>query len=195
MQFDKDIKSEHATLFHGAKEFERMVETPLPYVNYTQQMLTIREIAYTSQEHAALAFSRLTWVVDEVDGLPAAQTVEMNKDFVGILDDEQMTFTLMFPKKLFYLVDFQVIALGNTKPLGETSIINIKIKLGWGTRLHVIFLYAASALMIFVLTTEFNMEAIDKVLLFSLPPGMATWWSYKKLNLMERKVEELFNVG
>ncbi len=158
-------------------------------------MLTIRETEYTSQEHAALAFSRLTWAVDEVDGLPAIQTVEMGKDLVGILDKEEMAFTLMFPKQLFYLIDFQVIALGNIKLRGETSIINIKVKLGWGTLLHIVFLYAVSALLIFVLTAEFNIEAIFKILLLSLPPGMATWWSYKKLNLMESKVEELFNVG
>ena len=157
-------------------------------------MPTIREIEYTSQEHAALAYSRLTWAVDEVDFFPATQTVEMNKDFVGILDKEEMAFTLMFPHKLFYLVRPPgVIAQGTIKPTGQGSIINIKIKLGMATLLHIMFLYVASALLLFI--TGFNIETLVKFLLFSIVSGVATWWSYTKLNLMERKIEELFNVG
>lgn len=163
-------------------------------------MLSIRELDYEVDESPELVFSRLSWAVERVDGLSGAlfvgATVDTRRPWVGMYDENRLNFGLIEPSGYFLSRKlFQIVARGQIMPNGQTSSINIKLRLGWNTLLGMIWLYASAFAMLATAINSANLA----VFLFAglwivLFPVLGTFFLYRKLDKIERKVEELFGV-
>jgi hypothetical protein len=160
-------------------------------------MISIREIDYDTDEDSENVFSRLTWAVEKVDGLAGQLitnlTVGTNRHWVGVYDKDKMSFGLIEPKGFFSTKFFQIVVRGQITKRENKTFVNIKLRLGWYTFLTFTMLYLITAAMIGMTIANGEIEDISALLIWLLVfPVLGTILLIRKLNSMEKKVEDLF---
>lgn len=158
-------------------------------------MIPIREIEYDTQENPERAFSRLAWAVERVDGLASQLlngfSVDTHKRWVGIFDQEKMSFKLMetsgfiFNRKLL-----QIIIKGRITQDETGTKIFITLKLGWNTAITYATLYGVTAFVLTGLIDANGFKHILYIMIFVLVlPVLGTFRLYRKLNKIEKTIE------
>jgi hypothetical protein len=160
-------------------------------------MISIREIDYDTNEDSEKVFSRLTWAVEKVDGLAGQlitnRTVDTNRPWVGVYDKEKMNFGLIEPRGFFRTTFFQIVVRGQITTRENKTFVNVKLRLGWNTFLTFAMLYVMAAVMIGLTIVNGEIEDIGGLLIWLLIfPVLGTILLSRKLNRMEKKVEDLF---
>ena len=161
-------------------------------------MIPVREIEYQTKESPERSFSRLTWVVERVDRLIGQlltnHTIDTNRQWVGTLDKETLKFGIIEPSNFWRLNFFQVIVRGKVFEDNGESIVSIKLKLGWYTLIMFLAIYGLTVFMISMIVVDFNLENLSRALIWLLLfPGLGTLFLNRKLNKIERKLDELFD--
>ena len=163
-------------------------------------MITIRELDYDTSEKPEQLFSRLTWAVERVDGLFGqlinGVTVNTNRPWVGVYDESELKFGLVEPSGYFLNRKiFQIVVRGKITDDGEKTIVNIKLRLGWNTLFLFGLLYLGACFMIAFTAVLGELNDLWGVLLWILIfPGLGTFLLRKKLDKVERQVEDLFGL-
>jgi hypothetical protein len=163
-------------------------------------MISIREIDYDTDEQADLVFSRLTWAVEEVDGLDLellnGVTVDTNRPWIGVYNKKEMNFGLIEPSGYFINRKFfQVVVRGQIINEGPKTKINIKLRLGWHTLFTYGLIYLGTAFIIIMTTIYGDISDIWSVIIWVLVfPVLSTILLNRKLDKIEDKVEDLFGV-
>ena len=160
-------------------------------------MISIREIDYDTDEDSEKIFSRLTWAVEKVDGLAGQLitnfTAGTNRAWVGVYDKEKMNFGLIEPRGFFSVKFFQIVVRGQITRNENKTFVNIKLRLGWYTFLTFAMIYLMTAVMIGLTITNGEIDDIGRLLIWLLVfPVLGTILLNRKLNSMEKKVEDLF---
>jgi hypothetical protein len=160
-------------------------------------MISIREIDYDTDEDSEQLFSRLTWAVEKVDGLAGQLitnlTVDTNRPWVGVYDKEKMNFGLIEPRGFFSTKFFQIVVRGQVSKRENKTFVNIKLRLGWYTFLTFAMVYLMTAVMVGLTIAHGEIEDIGGLLIWLLVfPVLGTILLSRKLNSMEKKVEDLF---
>jgi|GEM_PF-2504349 len=160
-------------------------------------MISIREIEYNTEEDSERLFSRLTWAVEKVDGLAGQLitnlTVDTNRPWVGVYDKEKMDFGLIEPRGFFSTKIFQIVVRGQVTKKENKTFVNIKLRLGWYTFLTFAMIYLMTVVMIGITIANGEISDVGGVLIWLLIfPVLGTILLNRKLNSIEKKVEDLF---
>ncbi len=162
-------------------------------------MISIREIDYETDEEPEIAFSRLTWAVERVDGLVGQLitnlTVDTNRPWVGVYDKNNMNFGLIEPRGFFSRKFFQIVVRGQITKNEKKTILNIKLRLGWYTFLTFLMLYVSTVMMIGMAIVYGDIKDSTGLVIWILMfPVLGTILLNLKLNRIETKIENLFGL-
>ena len=166
----------------------------------TVNMISIREIDYGTNENPDLVFSRLTWAVEQVDGLAGelinGVTADTNRPWVGVYNKKEMNFELIEPSGYFLNKKiFQVVIKGQIIDDGSKTKINIKLGLGWHTLFTYGLIYTGTLFMIIMTTFYGEIRDIWSLFVWILVfPVLGTILLKRKLDKVESRVEDLFGV-
>ena len=157
---------------------------------------------YETDEKSDQAFSRLTWTVEKVDNLTEQlmtnYTVSTNRPWVGVYDKEKMEFGLTEPRGFFNMKFPPIAVRGQITARDNKTLINIKLRLEGTCFIFYLILYLGTAVMIASVVVFRDIGDIRTlgglavwILVF---PVFNTFLLNRKLNKIERKVEDLFGV-
>lgn len=160
-------------------------------------MISLREIDYDTDEDSQKVFSRLTWAVEKVDGLTGQlitnSTVDTNRAWVGVYDEEKMTFGLIEPRRPFNTPLFRIVVRGQIIKGENKTSVKIKLKLWWATLLTFSMSYLLTPVFIALAVMNGGIGFTGGMLIwFLLFPVLGTLLLNRKLNSIEKKVEDLF---
>lgn len=163
-------------------------------------MFAIRDIEYDSDEDAEKAFSRITWAAQKVSSLHgeliSTYTTDTNRPWIGEYDKAKMSFGLIEPRSFFSAKYLQIVVRGRIARKGDGgSTINIKLKLGVNTFIVFLMIYVSTIALLGVTVVYGDASDIAGVLLWLLVfPVLGTVLLNRKLNSIERKIEQLFGI-
>jgi len=160
-------------------------------------MISFRELSYELAEPSSNVFTRLTWAVEKMDSLfePLASGTnkETRKDWIGVLNNESKSFSLMTPRKFFGFVPFQIIIRGQINETSNGSKVDLKFRLGWYTLILLGMMYLTCALVIGLTIGSEKLEDYIYMLLWILVfPGLWTFLIHRRMNKMEAQLDFLF---
>jgi ABC-type multidrug transport system fused ATPase/permease subunit len=164
------------------------------------KMIGTRDITYDTNENSDQVLSRLTWAVEKIDGLTWQllnnTPVDTNRPWIGVYDKDKKEFGLVEPGGLFGFKIFQIVVRGQIDQDGERSKIHVQLRLGWHTLTTYLFIYGAT--LFFTIMTAIYGELTDMlwiVVFIIVFPVLGTVILNRKLDKVEKKVEQLFSVG
>lgn len=162
-------------------------------------MISIREIDYDTNEDSEKVFSRLTWAVEKVDGLfgqlANGVTVDTNRPWVGIYDKENMKFELIEPSGYLTPKFIQVIVLGQIVQADRKTKLTVRLRLGWYPIFVSFFIYLGTIGAILMVAIFGELKDIWRLIIWILVfPGLWTIILNRKMNKVEKKVEDLFGI-
>lgn len=154
-------------------------------------MISIRQISYETTESTGVLFSRLKWAIHLIDSLYEQRVypTDTNKKWIGVLHPERNTFKLRGLDSWLFNGLLPIKIVGKILDHGQKREIQVNFILG-------------SSIYFFFLLFAYSMWSI----LFndSLTPFLALpiifllcIWGFlikRKVNIMERGIEELFSV-
>ncbi len=163
-------------------------------------MISVREIDYDTNENSEKLFSRLTWAVEEVDGLfgqlANGVTVNTNRHWVGTYNKEKMEFGLIEPSSYLNPKFIQVIVHGKIIPSAVRTTINIKLRLGWyAVFVSSIMILGTIGLTIIAIVFGELQEISSLIIWVLVFPGLWTLILNRKMNKVVNKIEDLFGVN
>jgi hypothetical protein len=105
-----------------------------------------------------------------------------------------MEFGLIEPRGFMNIKLFQVVVRGQIAKLDNRTTVNIKLRLSWYTLGIFSMLYLMSAFMISAAIVSGDLRAIGEAVLWVLVfPVLGTFLLHRRLNMIEKKVEDLFD--
>jgi hypothetical protein len=162
-------------------------------------MLSLREINYDTDQSSDQLFSRLTWMVEKVDGLAwevfRNYSVRTHKPWVGVYNEEKKEFGLLEPRGLFSMMLFRVVIRGRITTCDDKTFVNIKLRLSLGTLLNCALIYIMAAVAIASAISSLQVDAIIPVIIWVLIfPGCGIFLLHGKLNQIEQRIESLLGL-
>lgn len=158
---------------------------------------------YETNEESERAFSRIPWAVEKVEDLNrqliSNRSVSTTRPWIGEYDKEKMEFRLIEPRGFFEPSFLQVVVRGRIAFRNDRTTINIKLRLGLQAFLVFLMIYLLTAVMM-VEAISSVMSSVDKaniagyalwILVF---PVLGTFLLNRKLNAVEKKIENLFDL-
>jgi ABC-type multidrug transport system fused ATPase/permease subunit len=163
-------------------------------------MITIRKNERQTNESPERLFSRLTHSVERVDSLSAQlvanMTINTNRGWIGVYDSHEMKFKLIEPGEFSNMKFYQIIVDGQIGVEDNTTIIKIKIGLGWITFLQHLFAYLVTTLFLILVINFPTIGNILFLLAWALfVPGLLTYFLKRKILRVENKLQTLLGVG
>jgi hypothetical protein len=163
------------------------------------KMLSLREINYDTEQSSDQLFSRLTWMVEKVDGLAwelfRNYSTSTNKPWIGVYNSEKKEFGLLEPRGVFTMMPFRVVVRGKITSSDNKTYVNIKLRLSLGTILNCALIYVMTALAISSAINSPGADATIPVVIWILVfPGCGILLLRRKLSQIEQRIESLLGL-